>query len=119
MDETRGEKQMDETRCKKHVYPQERWGSFHGHQCHRKVWKDGFCRQHHPETEETRTIEAQKRWQEKHDNDPLRVTLRRVKKLEVVLKDAYELITERWGYPDDASSRATIVQLMKDVLEGK
>jgi hypothetical protein len=37
-------------KCKATVYPQQAWGSFHGHPCKKPVWKDGFCKVHHPET---------------------------------------------------------------------
>lgn len=37
----------DKSRCSKMVMT----GDFHAHLCTRKPWKDGRCRQHHPETE--------------------------------------------------------------------
>ena len=41
---------MDDLRCKETVYPNERWGSFYPHQCEKKIWKDGYCKIHHPDT---------------------------------------------------------------------
>jgi len=34
-------------RCKQRVYDQSGW---HSWQCSRNAWKDGFCKQHHPDT---------------------------------------------------------------------
>jgi hypothetical protein len=39
---------LDPTRCKYDVWETGR-GTGH-HQCQRKPWKDGWCRQHHPES---------------------------------------------------------------------
>lgn len=33
--------------CKSHVMPSNMYRTF---QCQRSVWKDGYCKQHHPET---------------------------------------------------------------------
>lgn len=38
---------MDATKCKKNVSTLNGW---HNRQCSRKIWKDGFCRQHHPDS---------------------------------------------------------------------
>ena len=53
---------MDKKRCQQIVYPNEQWGSFHGHQCHRKIWKDGFCRQHHPDTVKEKDKYKHEKW---------------------------------------------------------
>ena len=74
---------MDEKRCKERVVPNERWGAFHAHQCSRKIWKDGFCKQHHPETEKQRDARAREQWNAKNENSD------RMK-----LKRAYERIKE-------------------------
>jgi hypothetical protein len=86
---------MDKDRCSKKVFPNERWGAFHPHQCNRKIWKDGFCKQHHPETEEARYKKAESRWQKKRNNEPiflLRKSLdkanARITELEAELKEA-------------------------------
>ena len=57
-------KPTDKDRCKKKVYPSDMWGGFHGHQCHRKIWKDGYCKQHHPNTVKARMDTRDKRWAE-------------------------------------------------------
>ena len=53
---------LDTSRCKKTVYPNDRWGCFHPHQCNKKIWKDDFCKIHHPDTEKLREEEKKKRW---------------------------------------------------------
>ncbi len=80
---------MDTSKCKKTVYPNDRWGAFHGHQCHRKVWKDGFCKQHHPDTEEAHQEAKEKKWEKEREerkrNDPyllLRKANERIEELE-------------------------------------
>jgi hypothetical protein len=55
-------------RCLAKVYPNDRWGSFHPHQCTRKVWKDGFCKQHHPESEAKRRVESNRKLEENFQN---------------------------------------------------
>ena len=37
-------------RCKQTVYPNDRWGAFHPHQCSKFATKDGYCKTHHPDT---------------------------------------------------------------------
>jgi len=45
---------MNEDRCKEQVFPRDRYGSFHPHQCERKAVEKGFCRQHGPSKAKTR-----------------------------------------------------------------
>lgn len=58
----------DKIQCSKKVYPNDRWGSFHGHQCRLKavVQRDGksYCRIHDPVKEESKRQERQKKWDE-------------------------------------------------------
>lgn len=73
---------MNEEKCSQTVYPNELWGSFHGHQCMRKIWKDGFCKTHHPDSVEKRSKESDARWKHKMENSPLTVAYKRIKELE-------------------------------------
>ena len=52
---------MDENRCKKQV-----WGSWTYYQCSRKIWKDGYCKQHHPDSVKERERKRDEKW-EKQD----------------------------------------------------
>jgi Skp family chaperone for outer membrane proteins len=53
---------LDEKRCKQTVIPNDKWGSFHPHQCNRAVVKDGFCKQHHPDAKAERNAASMERW---------------------------------------------------------
>ena len=96
---------MDETRCKETVYPNETWGSFHGHQCRHKTWQDGYCRVHHPDTIKARQAESQKRHEAKRETNP-RVRLfratERIAALEAELARVPELC--RMAYVKGASA---------------
>jgi hypothetical protein len=94
---------MDEKvreKCKKTVYPNEMWGSFHGHQCRRNVWKDGYCKTHHSDTVKARAKEHEKLWQEKYKGNPillLQEANTRIKELEEAIKkhkNGCDVITE-------------------------
>jgi hypothetical protein len=56
----------DPKRCKKNIYD-----SWHPHQCKLKLWKDGFCKIHHPESVKIRNEKNMKEWEEKQKNSPL------------------------------------------------
>lgn len=43
---------LDPNRCKAGVWGNERWASYG--QCSRKPFKDGWCKQHHPDSERER-----------------------------------------------------------------
>lgn len=55
-------------RCTEKVYPQERFGSFHPHQCYNKEWKDGFCKIHHPESIKKRKEKSAIAYQKNFEN---------------------------------------------------
>ena len=40
------------------------------HQCLRKPWNDGWCKQHHPDTEAKRRAEREVRWEQKLARSP-------------------------------------------------
>jgi hypothetical protein len=56
---------FDKSRCKARVYR----GRFGASQCARKPWRDGWCKQHHPETEaakqKQRDAEFDAKWAER------------------------------------------------------
>jgi hypothetical protein len=47
-------------KCKKKISSDSR--GFYFHQCTRKIWKDGFCKIHHPESIEKKQKLANQRW---------------------------------------------------------
>lgn len=57
----------DETKCREYVY-RGTW-SGRGHCC-RKTWKDGYCKQHHPDTVAARCDVLQKRREELRKKSP-------------------------------------------------
>lgn len=59
---------FDPGRCKASVTERGHWRP---HQCRRKPWKDGWCKQHHPDAEAERREQSKKRWEEKFRQDPL------------------------------------------------
>jgi len=79
----------DYLQCKETVYPQEKWGSFHGHRCIRNVWKDDYCKIHHPDSVKERREKAQKRYDEKRDDSDwmkLKRAVERIKELEAEIE---------------------------------
>jgi hypothetical protein len=80
-------------RCKTTVYPNDQYGAFHGHQCKKPVWKDGYCKVHHPEAVEQRSKDATERWNQKWANSPqmqLHNALEEIKTLRAALAAAEE-----------------------------
>ena len=72
---------MDDSKCKESVM----WDSWHSRQCTRKIWKDGFCKQHHPETVKERQKESQRKWEERRKKEPwylLKIAQERIAELE-------------------------------------
>lgn len=72
---------MDDTKCKESVM----WDSWHSSQCTRKIWKDGYCKQHHPDSVKARRVASDKRWEEKRKQQPwyqLRMAQTRIAELE-------------------------------------
>jgi len=61
----------DPNRCKASISGEGKYGSFHAHQCSRKPWKDGWCKQHHPDTEAARRKQNEERYQQKRALSPL------------------------------------------------
>ena len=81
-------------KCKKKVYPRGMWSSFHGHQCTKPAWKDGYCKIHHPENVERRQEKSNKRWEEKRNNDPLLVSLKEIERLNFALEPIRKLMKD-------------------------
>lgn len=60
---------MNVPRCKKTVFPSDRWGAFHPHQCTRKATKDGYCKTHHPDAEKERGEKSHAKYLEKMERE--------------------------------------------------
>ena len=52
------------------------WEGMARYRCSRKIWKDGYCKQHHPDTVAERNrkadIRREAKWAEQKANDPWR-----------------------------------------------
>jgi hypothetical protein len=80
---------IDEKRCAACIAHGTRAPTFA--QCQRKIWRDGWCRQHHPETEKVRSEASTKYYEARFAAGPwgqLERVRRRVKVLERQLRAA-------------------------------
>lgn len=78
---------MKEERCKKIVYGSHWW---HRHQCLRNVWKNGYCKQHHPDSVKERERKSEERWKKKQENslwNQLTKARQKIKELEEKIKE--------------------------------
>ena len=82
---------FNSSRCKASVSFDSRMVGFH--QCQRKPWKDGWCKQHHPDSVKKRREEQQQRWKQKQENTPARRVARRAE----VMEKNYEELRERYN----------------------
>ena len=57
---------MKEEQCKEQIF--RNWREY---RCSRKAWKDGYCKQHHPDTVEERRKKAQEKWEKHQENTPI------------------------------------------------
>ena len=61
------------------------WSGWHDYRCSRKEWKDGLCKQHHPDTGKKRDADRKKHYEEKRKQSPyykLEQALKRIAALE-------------------------------------
>jgi len=70
----------DPKRCKASVSTHDRAAL--SYQCSRKPWKDGWCKQHHPDSEKARLEEVRRRSEEKWANSPAARTRREIERLQ-------------------------------------
>lgn len=84
---------MDATKCKEGI-----WDNWHKYQCSRNIWKDGYCKQHHPDSVKEREKKRDERYKEQQEKSPWRQLEEakiRIKDLEgelVLLKDELEYL---------------------------
>jgi len=97
---------VDPKRCKASVSESGR--SLWYNQCSRKPWKDGWCKQHHPDTTAARRAQAQERYETKHRNSPS-VQLRRANAEIVQLKERVAELEQIHNVPSNC--RVMIVPL--------
>jgi len=68
--------------CSSHV-----WNGWGHRRCLRRAWKDGYCKQHHPDTVKKREEENRRRAEERRRRDPLNRLSRRVKQLQAYIEE--------------------------------
>lgn len=71
---------LDPDRCQEKVSD-----GWHWRQCSRKPWKNGYCKQHHPDSVKARSEESEKKSQIQRANSPfvkLDEAKKRIKELE-------------------------------------
>lgn len=76
---------MDAARCKEMI-----WCGWHMCQCSRKIWKDGYCKQHHPDSVKEREKKRDERYEAKKAKSPWRLLEKanaRIKELEAKMKE--------------------------------
>lgn len=87
--------EIDPSRCKRSVIPNESFGWVYPHQCHNKVWKDGYCKMHHPDTVKEKDEARSKAFQEKSEKSDwmqLHKAIERIKELEVEIEQLKKII---------------------------
>ena len=93
----------------------------HGCQCARKAVKDGYCTQHHPDTEKARTAKRMAEYRAKHDKTvkEFKSQLRRNR----LAENAEKLIAKCGAMPDPQNYEmgydAILTWLLKDIEEGE
>ena len=81
---------VDPNRCKASVYSNDRAALFH--QCSRKPWKDGWCKQHHPDSEKARQEASAERYERHLDNLPGMRAARTIKHLRAINADLLAIL---------------------------
>jgi len=106
---------MSEERCKSRVWPS---GSMRDYPCSRNAWKDGFCKQHHPDTVKARREKQESELREKRESDPFNKMAKKVKELEAhnkVLVDALEKIVSDGDYTEPEGMKRIAKQALAQV----
>ncbi len=107
---------MDHTRCKEMV-----WAGYHKHQCSRKRWKDGYCKQHHPDSVAKRREEQTKRYEQRRKEAPW-YRMREMQKLNESLKSENARLTKALEKAAEEAYRNEVVDTKMEehiIGEGK
>lgn len=81
------------------------WEGFHGHPCRRNAWKDGYCKQHHPDTVKARREESEKAYEEKQKKSPWYL-LQKANERIAYLKKENEMLRVKLGQIPDTDTDA-------------
>lgn len=114
---------MSEGRCKALVPDGGRSVNFH--QCRRNAVKDGYCKQHHPDTVAKRDEERQLQWEEQQNNSPIRRLARameQIKELEAELaplegRSVADHLKYQYSLEDKVVRLESIVAVVKELVD--
>ncbi len=84
-------------KCKQYVWSS---SAFHGHNCTRNAWKDGYCKQHHPDTVALRFKKSEERYEKQRKQSSiykLGEAVAKIKKLEAKVEELSNLILQSAG----------------------
>lgn len=115
-------KPNDIRRCATSVNGEGRFGgAFNRHQCTRKVWKDGYCKLHHPDTVAARNAKTLARQEESYRNSDWNQLRETKKKLVTANETIKELLQFVSGcvYDDDEGTVVRAKELIGKYGDGK
>ena len=98
----------DPVHCRKKVYR-----DWHFHQCARKVWRDGYCQQHHPDTIASKSEARKKQWEEEDMNRAKGESLRNAEHESLIILKAIinDLPTSRdWLDPEIEKAAREVIK---------
>jgi hypothetical protein len=75
-------------KCKKRVWGQ---SSFNSYSCSRNAWKDGYCKQHHPDTVTERRKKSDAAYEIKRKQSPLYKLQQAIVKIKALEEENKEL----------------------------
>lgn len=75
-------------KCKQKVTSMNGW---HTYGCQRSAWKDGFCKQHHPDTVAERRKKSDARWEKKQENSPWALLAKANERIQQLEKEIADL----------------------------
>lgn len=107
------------SRCKTEV-PQRGMAFARWAQCSRKSWKDGYCKQHHPDTVEARNIKLRKQYEEKQKNQPYYRLRNLIDQRRKELNELYQIASvETYFTPIHLTERLEKIQKRINEMKGQ
>jgi hypothetical protein len=105
---------VNPVRCKASVTEKGRWS--YPYQCKRMSWRDGWCKQHHPDTEAKRAKESQERYERQRANSPSRKLADLRQEYDAVLCQRDQLI-KACEYASTCLSLVRIHKILDDAIK--
>lgn len=68
--------------------------------CSRRPWRDGYCKQHHPDAVKKREEESERRFRAKMDNTPITKLSKQLAEKDAAIAECMELFAELEEYFD-------------------